>query len=64
MTSEKRGPGRPALIDAAAVLAALETGETASAIANRLNIHVTSVYRAADRARLQLIRRATLTLNN
>jgi hypothetical protein len=60
--NEKRGPGRPPLIDAAAVLAALESGDTARDIADRLNIHITSVYRSADRERLRLIRRAALTI--
>jgi hypothetical protein len=58
----KRGPGRPPLIDAHAVLAALESGESAREIADRLQVHITAIYRSADRARLQLFRRAALTM--
>jgi hypothetical protein len=43
--------GRPPTIDALGIVAALNAGESAPALARRLGIAPSSVYRARDRAR-------------
>jgi hypothetical protein len=52
MTAKPKGrPGRKPVLDALAIVAALDAGEPAYAVATRLGVAPSSIYRARERAR-------------
>jgi len=52
MTAKPKGrPGRKPVLDALAIVAALDAGEPAYSIAERLGVAPSSIYRARERAR-------------
>jgi hypothetical protein len=55
MTNITARPGPKPKIDALAVSAALASGESAYALAERLGVHPTSIYKGRDRARLAVL---------
>lgn len=60
-TSQSKGrrPGRPPVLDALAIVAALDAGVPAYSLARRLGIAPSSVYRARERARRVVISEMT-----
>ena len=54
MNQSRRGGPKPK-IDSFAVSAALAAGEGAYALAKRLGVHPTAIYKARDRARLAVL---------